>query len=330
MMRTSHALPSLHGRKALVTGATGFIGSHLVKRLVAAECAVTMLTRNDTPSDRLQDVWSRLEVVHGDLASRASLEALDPVCASDLVFHLAAEGTDQRGDDLERLLQVNAQGTLRVAELALRGKAQRFVYVGSSTEYGRGSQLREDAPLAPLSPYGVSKAAGWLIAQSLGHQAHLPVVGVRLFTPYGPWENSWRLIPHTVQHALRGDDIPLTPGDQSRDFLFIDDAIEGLLLAAASPAAVGQLFNICSGQETQVKEAVRTLLRLIDGSARPLFGQTPYRSDEPGRLSGDPGKAGTLLGWLPTTPLEEGLRVTIQWWMDHRVVVAAGAGAGRR
>lgn len=304
---------SLAGRRALVTGATGFLGSHLVRDLLAAGCHVAVLVRDTRRLDRLQGVRDRVDLIEGDVASRSSIERINSTAASDLVFHFAAAGTDQRVPSVEALVQTNVQGPLNVFELACRGGAVRFIYAGSSAEYGRGSHLTERSLLHPESVYGASKAAAGMLLHAAGKKQGLPVVAIRFFSPFGPFEHAWRLVPHVILHALQGRDVPLTPGHQRRDFLFVDDAIEAVLLAAVCPGVEGEVMNVCTGQETRVRDLVSTILKLMGHPVRPLFGAVSYRADEPGCLSGDPAAAKQRLGWAPTLSLEAGLQQTIQW-----------------
>ena len=317
---------SLVGRTALVTGATGFIGSHVVRGLIAAGCRVSVLVRPESRLDRLHDVLDALEIVYGDLASASSMAAIDASCAGDLVVHLAAAGVGQQTVDERTLLDVNVGGTLHVLELARRGNATRLIHAGSCFEYGFGSRLREDAPLAPTAPYAISKAASWMLAHTYDQLSSVLAVTLRLFTPFGPFEDSRRLIAHTILCALQGRDVALTSGEQTRDFVFVGDVVEAFLCAAAAPRIEGETINVCTGRETRVIDLVRMTLHLMGDPVKPLPGAMPSRAHEAWRMSGDARKARELLGWEARTPLEEGLRQTIQWFSEHQDQRLVGSG----
>lgn len=313
----------LPGRRAFVTGAGGFLGSHLVRALVSAGCQVTALVRPDTNLIRLRDMLHAITVVYGDVASPLSMAAVEASHATDLVVHLAAAGTDQRTHDLRTLMEVNVYGTLQVLELARRGNAKRVIYAESCAEYGSGSRLTEHHPLAPTSSYGISKAAGWMAAHADARSGPCSVVSLRIFSPFGPCEHPRRLVPYTILSALQGKDVRLTPGEQTRDFIFVRDVIEAFLLAAITPNLTGETFNVCTGQETRVIDLVRLLLRLMGDPVKPLPGALPYSPGEPQRISGDSRKAHDLLGWRARVSLEDGLRETIRWFTRHRDDVLA-------
>ena len=314
MMGQAGEAVSLRGRRALVTGAGGFLGANLVRALVAAECEVTVLARPQATLERLRELLPRLTVLRADVSDSASLEAVDPSAASDLVFHLAAAGTDQRLRDFGVLLQVNAHGTLQVCELARRGGAKRIVALGSAAEYGSGELLTEASPLRPASWYGVSKAAGWMAARALSQGSAAPVVWLRPFSPFGPFEDHRRLVPYTILSALQRQDVLLTGGEQTRDFVFVDDVIAACLRAAIEPGIEGEAINVCTGAETRVSDLATAIVRLMGDPVPVRFGAVPYRADEPGRLSGDPRKARERLRWEAATPIEEALRRTIEWF----------------
>lgn len=317
----------LAGRHALVTGATGLIGAHLVPALLEAGCRVTALLRDLSRTERLGERLDRVRVVEADVACAEAVERVDASAASDLVFHLAAAGTDQRTSDVTRLIDVNVQGTYNIMALARRGGAARVLYAGSCTEYGMGTGLREDAPVAPRSLYGFAKASGWMMAQTCGELWRVPVVSLRIFNPFGPADQPYRLVPHTILSALRGTDVSLTSGHQTRDFLYVGDVVEAFLAAAAAPGIEGEMVNICTGQEMSVRELVELVLRLMGNPVQPRFGALEPRPGEPFRVSGDPAKAQARLGWQAHTSIEDGVRRTIQWFTEHREACLAAPGA---
>lgn len=310
-------MKALHGRKALVTGAAGFLGSHLVRALVSCGAQVSVLVKPTTNLKRIRDLLHEITMVPSEVDVASSMASVDASCATDLIFHLAAAGTDQGRGDLMRLMAVNVDGTRHVMELARRGNARRVIYAGSCAQYGPGHRVTEATPLAPVSPYGISKAAGEMVARSAGRASACSVVSLRFFSPFGPSEHPKRLVPHTILSALHGRDVTLTPGEQTRDFLFVADVVEAFLLAAAAPDLSHAVINVCTGRETRVVDLVKMILRLMGDPVRPLPGALAYLPGEPVRISGDPSRAHELLEWEPKISLEEGLRETIRWFTEH-------------
>ena len=250
--RRSTGIAVTLAERALVTGAAGFLGSQLVRRLVAERHEVVALVRPQSDLWRLHDVLDRIDVVPTDLSSTVS------VGTADVVFHLAAAGV-RPGEAARAVVGTNVLGTLTGLEIALEAGARRFVYCGSCFEYGPGEGHREDAPPRPISEYGASKAAGRLLAEAFSRAHGLPVTAVLPFTAYGPYEAAQRLVPSVCLAIVRGDPVELTSGEQTRDLIYVDDVVDGLL--AVARADTRGTFNLCTGRATSVQE-------LLAGSSR--------------------------------------------------------------
>ena len=302
----------------MLTGASGFIGSHLVRRLIHCGCRVSLLVRPSSNLWRLQDLLDRLDIRYDDLTN-LSLNPLDPELSDvKFIYHMAAYGVNQALNDVPVMMQTNVMGTWELLRLARRWKVERFVYCGSCFEYGPGDLLSEKAVPNPSSEYGVSKSSAWMLV-NMFHRIHgVPVVSLRPFTTYGPFEARYRLIPQVVNCVLEGQDVQLTGGKQKRDFIFIDDVIDAFLLAATCPDIDGETFNISTGLVRSVEEVVLTIIELMHGRIKPLFGLVEYNPSELWVSSGNPCKAEKRLGWSSQISFQDGLRKTIEWFVDHR------------
>jgi UDP-glucose 4-epimerase len=220
------------------------------------------------------------------------------------------------------VVQSNVVGTLNLLE-ACRGFAlHRFVYAGSCAEYGSGRDLTEEMLPAPTNVYGASKAAAGLLVQTYQRTYGLPTVWLRPFMLYGPMERRGRLVANTILTALSGEDMRMTGGDQERDFIYVDDAVEGFMRATddAYPQAIGQTINLCSGRGLPIREVVVLLLELMGNPVQAVFGAVPYREGEMWLQSGDNRRAHGLLNWAPQVSLREGLERTIAWCMENRAL----------
>jgi len=217
----------------------------------------------------------------------------------------------------EEVMRTNVLGTLNVLRLAAALGARRVVHAGSGHEYGVGRHLREDAPLRPRSAYGASKAAAWLLASAFCRLQGLEVVGLRPFTVYGPADSPYGLVASVIAACLANAPLDLTEGRQSRDFVFVADAVDALV-ASAGPGADGEVLNVCTGVETSIREVVELIVDLAEGAAQPRFGARPYSDDELWSSSGDPTRARELLGWEATTGLREGLAASVASYRDAR------------
>lgn len=291
------------------------MGSNLARKLFELGSHVWVTHRPSSNCWRIADIYDQLQVVRVDLAE-TSVEELSAELPRNVkfVFHLAAAGVRQSEVHAEYVLNTNVLGTLRLLQWAHTIELERFVFCGSCNEYGEGELQSEKQPLEPNSEYAASKAAASLLVNAYWRRYGLPTVTLRPFTVFGPWEAGYRLIPQTVLGALRGESIELTQGEQKRDFVYVKDVTNAFLKAALTPQAVGQTFNVSTGEVTSVRELVRLILKATGGRAYPLFGAIPYRDTELWVLSGDPTKARQRLGWRAEYALEDALTETIEWF----------------
>jgi UDP-glucose 4-epimerase len=296
-----------------VTGVTGFLGSRLVHRLLSCGWSVVGLLRpgGSRPvfahSPRLAFVEADLS---GGVVGHQARAALRDVST---VYHLAGAGLHEaRPLSPGAIARTNVIGTLAVLDLVEAIGAVRLVHCGSGLEYGPGQHLNEDAPLRPVGSYAATKAAASLVVQAAASAA--AVVILRPFTIYGPGDSAHSLVSQSIASALRGEDILVTPGEQTRDFIYVDDVVEALRLAGTAEAPSG-VFNVATGTETSVRTLVEMIVEVC-GSGRPRFGALPYRSGDPSRSFGDPGLAVRELGWSPQTSLRVGLERTVAWLAD--------------
>jgi UDP-glucose 4-epimerase len=307
---------------ALVTGAAGFIGSHLVERLLAAGHRVTgvdcftdyydpALKRRNASGALGQPGYSLLELDLG----RAELAALPEV---DVIFHQAAQAGVRAswGAEFATYVHHNVLATQRLLERYRDSKLERFVYASSSSVYGDAEQYPTPETLLPkpFSPYGVTKLAGEHLVLLYGRNFGLPVAGLRYFTVYGPRQRPDMAFHRFCRSMLRGEEI-LVYGDgrQSRDFTFIDDAIEANLRAWKSSAPQG-VYNVGGGSQVEVLEAIRILEGVLGVKARLRFEERP--PGDPLRTRADASRIRADLGFTPATPIADGLAAEARWARD--------------
>jgi UDP-glucose 4-epimerase len=308
----------------VVTGGFGFVGSHVVERLVRRGDTVVVFDPAPPPPDLDCDP-SAIRHVPGDVRDAAAVSATI-TSGVDTVYHLAAVvGVDRYLDRPLDVIEVNVDGTRNVLRAAASAGAR--VLISSTSEvYGRNpaTPWTEDSDrvlgstAADRWSYSTSKALAEHLAFGYYRQVGVPVTIVRYFNLYGPRQRPAYVLSRTISRLLRG----LAPlvydgGGQTRCFTYVEDAADATLLAADSPAAIGECFNIGSDRETTVAEAIRLATRLSgrDGSPEPVdtaVALGPRYQDIPRRVP-DVAKAAALLGWRATTTLEDGLRRTVQW-----------------
>ncbi|MCP5229418.1 SDR family NAD(P)-dependent oxidoreductase [Accumulibacter sp.] len=311
-------LDEFRGARVLVTGASGFIGAHLTRSLVAHGARVGVLLRPSGSLAKLQPLLEHIEVVRADLCDEQALEQAVARIRPRYAFHMAAfTNVDRdRGND-ELALTVNLTGTVRLLNFLADNKVTRIVNSGSCEEYGdMSSAITETAAPHPVSPYSVSKAAATMWCEMVYRTRGVPVVTMRPFLGYGPEQEAVRLIPQAILAALQDREFPMTLGEQTREFTYVDDVVDGYLRAALVPGIDGEIFNLSSGEENLVRDAVDLIFRLAGSQGKPLFGALPYRSAELWRCCGDASKARDQLGWRPKTPFAQGIASVIPWYRE--------------
>jgi nucleoside-diphosphate-sugar epimerase len=308
---------------ALVTGGGGFIGRVLTRALMAHGWTVAHLCRTASrpPGDGAilrVDRWDR------DGLLRA---VEDYRC--DAVFHLAAYGVRPDQRDNKALFDVNVGGTAAAVIAAAAAGARAFVYTGSCSEYGEarpGTLIDEDHPLTADGLYGASKAAGGLWGQAAATEAGLHFQWMRLFGAFGSGEAPHRLLPAIVAKLSRDEPVALSPGDQVRDLLYVDDVADGLI-AAAEAALDGTTgpFNLCSGEPVSVKQVADAVADALDKPRRLLeFGAIPYRENETLWQVGNPERFRRATGFRARTTLQAGIQRTVSALLGQTKAKASG------
>ena len=306
------------GATALVTGASGFIGSHLVRRLVADGVKVHALTSavSSMVPIRLVDLRDRIVLHEGSLADRCAMDALVDAARPTHVFHLGAY--THVGKSWQRVgecIDVNVAGTANLLQALATWDYERFVNVGTSEIYGNvPSPFREDMAVRPASPYAVSKHAAESLCRVFQQGQGWPIVLVRPFNAFGPAQTPDRVIPEVIVRALRGQDLLMTEGRQTREFNYVEDLVDGMVRAAVVPGIEGELFNLGCGQDIAVRDVATLVLELLGDPVVAKFGALEERPVEIWEMRADATKARTELGWAPRHSLAEGLEKTIAWY----------------
>lgn len=304
-------------QRVLVTGGSGFIGSHLVKKLRAAgaDVAVTVRYGNIVKNIRLADCWNNIQVIEADLRNRGALAAIREF-APDVVFHLAAyHHVGQSFRQVEECFDVNAKGTANLFDACQ--DAKKFIYIATSEVYGHQESVPfiETMDPAPMSPYAITKYAGELycrMKQRMG--GNQSVVLLRPFNAYGPYQSTKAIIPELIIKCLRGEPILTTCGEQTREFNFVTNLTDGMILAAQHEENLEGPLNLAAGEEVPIRDLVRKIVSLTESHSRVEIGALPYRPNEIWRMRGDGTRAREVLGWKPAVSLEEGLKRTVEWF----------------
>ena len=308
----------------LVTGAGGFIGSHLVERLVALGARTRGLVRYNSAGSwgwlEESPVKDDVQVFMGDVQDPGSLR--QAVSGVDTLFHLAALIAIPYSYHAPlSYVRTNVEGTLNVLQAAIEANVGLMVHTSTSEVYGTACYvpIDENHPLQGQSPYASSKIGADKLAEAFYHTYQLPVVIVRPFNTYGPRQSARAIIPTVILQALTQPELRLGNVEPTRDFNYVADTVDGFIKTAEHPETVGQVINIGSGHETSIRHLAASVSTLIGKDTPLLRDEVRVRpqSSEVQRLCANNIKAREAIGWLPQCPLEIGLEKTIDWFKEN-------------
>jgi len=297
----------LSGKKILVTGASGFIGTHLCNKLYSRGAEVHGISRREQSEDRKNIRWWEGDIADIKIA-RIILSEIRP----DIIFHLASHVAGAR--NLELVLPTfhsNLTGSVNILTLATELECNRIIITGSLEEPDQG-----EAGAIPCSPYAAAKWAGSVYARMFHALYKTPVVLARLFMVYGPGQQDLRkLIPYVTLSALRQEAPKLSSGQRLVDWIYVEDVVDGLLLMAQAPDVEGHSIEIGSGVLVSVGTVVEELLHIINPGIKPVFGHLPERPMEQVRVA-NAEVTYSMIGWKARTSLKEGLQNTVKWYRE--------------
>jgi len=301
----------------LVTGATGFIGSHIARRCLEQGWSVRASVRSASSRAAIADIEHRLELVTCDLWEASDDERARLCDGVELCVHAAwyaVPGLYLASPENLRCLR----GSVALIEALASAKCPRVAMIGSCFEYDFApGRLSETDPLGPASLYAAAKSATYLVGESLARTRGIEFVWARLFYQYGPHEDRRRLVPAVMMGLLRGESVDVTSGLQVRDFLHVSD-VASAVVAAARSTLTGAV-NVGSGQPVTVREIVETIATLVGGSGRVNFGARPDSPTDPPVVIANVTKLASATGFTPSFDLRRGLADTLAWWQRREV-----------
>lgn len=306
-------------QRILLTNCTGMIGANLAHQLLSQNHEIYAMFRPGSNRSRIKDIESQIHLIEADLLEPASIRNAVETSKPDVVYHLACTVWSQTPQDQESIhIEANMMGTYHLLDAIRAYPTCRFIYSGSCAAYGAGTQLSESQLLNPGNVYGASKACVSILVKTFANQFDVNNVELRLFTPYGPWDHPFRIIPYTILNALDGKEIDITSGTQLRDFVYLDDVIDAFLKAKDDTVSGGSVFNIGSGESTSILDVVNKLLEMMDHPVEVNPGAVETRNDEIQIIEADISQAKEILNWEPRTSLQDGLQVCIEWYTQNR------------
>jgi nucleoside-diphosphate-sugar epimerase len=291
--------------RILVTGATGFIGQHLVHTLIQQGQSVAILLREAYSAGRplpaeLTEFRLQIDIVHADLRNYNLTARALRNTSPEFVVHLAAAGVNDPFLGIESALRHNVNGTINLLRACFEGE----------TAHRRRRMIvaRTPGENSATNVYAASKAASWKFCQMFARTQGWSIVGAKIFQAYGQGQPAQALIPSAIRAALSAENFPMTSGGQERDWIYVDDVVKGMISALAADLAPGTTFDLGTGDLNSVADVVRRIYQLVGGDGRPLIGALPDRPGDEVRQAPDLERTRELLGWESEVSLDEGLQ----------------------
>jgi len=308
-------------KKVFVTGATGFIGRHLVHWLNAEGYSVGALVRPASASQKTGRI-DGVSYFQGDIRNYEEIKTAFSAFEPDTVIHLVTYyAVMHRADEIGVMTDTNVKGTINLLEAAKEsGAVQLFINTSSTQVYEQKRQrLKEEDVIKPQSLYAVTKLYAEEACSYYADTFHLPCVTLRLFPPYGPGDHERRLIPYVIGSILKNTPPNLTTGKQEWDFVYIDDIVRAYLAVLKSfPFKDNHsIFNIGTGEAISIRSVIEKLCECLGSDIDIPWGSVEHRANEVWYNSADIAKAQTVLHWTPETGIDEGIKKTVAWFRDY-------------
>lgn len=306
-------------RRVLITGATGFVGANLSRRVLRDGHSLYLLLRPGHNRWRLNGVAEEAECVVADLTDANELRKKLRQLRPEWIFHLAAYGAYSFQTQTRAMIDINIGGTLNLVQAATETEFEVFVNTGSSSEYGfKNHPTTENDVLEPNSFYAVTKATGTLLCQHIARSQNLRIPTLRLYSVYGPYEDSERLIPTLIRHGLAGQLPRLASPNIARDFVHVDDVCDAYLSAVTARLDdPGSIINIGTGVQTRLDEIVSITRAILEIEQEPEWDSMPARPWDSDTWIADVTKAEITLSWRAKIDIRRGLARTIDWCRQH-------------
>lgn len=315
-------VPKLPSKKILITGATGFVGANLLHCLVNSGYRPHVILRKTSNTWRIQGILKKITVHIADLENKIAIDRLIKKVKPEIIYHCATYGGYYFQNDPDKIVSANIIGTVNLLRSCSEIGFKCFVNTGSSSEYGiKNHSMREDDLLEPINAYGATKSAATLFCQQFAKSKNLPVVTLRLFSPYGYFEDEKRLVASVILSCIDKRAPKLSSAHSVRDFIFVEDVIRAYLKV---PLYIKRLsadvINIGSGKQHTTKQIVDQIIKLSGLKLKPVWGAISNPRIEPLLWQADISKAATKLNWEPKFSLISGLSKTIIWFNKHKLI----------
>jgi nucleoside-diphosphate-sugar epimerase len=305
-------------KRVLITGATGFIGSHLVNRLVKEGFRIGIMKRKTSDTWRIENLIKKIEIYEGDLKENNTVMDVISDFKPEAVAHLATYySVEHKPKEISEMFSTNVMGTINLLEACSNSCVKLFLNTSTCFVFMKNAgNPGRDSEAGPVNLYALTKKYAEDACTYYAKKCGLNVVTLRLFPPYGPRDNDRKLVPYVIKNMLAGDNLKMTSGKQKWDYIFVNDIIEAFEKVFAYRARGHEIFNIGTGRAYSVRDLVYLIGQNIGSVKEPEWGAIPHRKNEIWYMKADIKRSRIRLKWKPNTDLEKGMSTTVKWYKD--------------
>ena len=304
----------------MITGGAGFIGTNMIRKLLDLGYRnINLIVKDSTNLQRIKNVLTKITPHKVDLLDKEGLQKVVKKINPSTIIHLATYGAYRNQQAAPEMIKTNIEGTFNLLTATKNVNYDVFINTGSSSEYGiKEKPMSENDILNPISFYAVTKVSASLLCQVFAKEYQKPIVTLRPFSVYGPYEEETRFIPTIIKALIENKLIRLTPGAQRRDFIYVDDVVDIYVKVLSKGKKLsGQILNMGTGIEYTNDEVAQTLFKITNKKVKIEKGAYPKRLWDTSHWLADISKTKKLLDWKPKFTLEKGLRYTYNWFLDE-------------
>lgn len=312
------ALNYYEGKRVLITGANGFLGSHILERLVEYNADVSVILRENSDIWRIEDQLGNFNIYYADIRDLDAVTNCICEIKPEIVFHMATYGVDSRKNDIYQAININILGTVNLLHALGKKGCEKFINTGTSMQYGNKEGLvDENSNYTPNNIYGSTKAASTILVHQITGDMDIDVTTIIPFGIFGEKEGSHKFFPQVILSILNHKEVNLTPCLQQRDYCYVENVVDGFLMAAETKKTRGMILNIGSGITLPLKYYVELIVEKMNIDAKINYGALEYRKNDLWNPQVNIDKIKEVLNWYPAISIEEGIERTIDWYKDN-------------